>query len=85
MTGHVQPDDVIIMDIAGQALDIFLHGPESTHKNSIVKTSYSHIHSHIPMHTPQRNEKTTKTSKMLNSPNIIPLFTGPPPVQCAGG
>ena len=56
----MQPDDVIIVDIAGQALDVFLHGPESAHKNSIVKTSYSHIHSHKPMHTPQRNEKRKK-------------------------
>ena len=36
--GHVKPDDVIIEDIACQALDIFLHGPESAHKNGIVKT-----------------------------------------------
>ena len=36
--GHVEPGDVVIADIAGQALDIFLHGPESAHKNDIVKT-----------------------------------------------
>ena len=36
--GHVEPDDVVIADIAGQALDIVLHGPESAHKNDIVKT-----------------------------------------------
>ena len=34
----MEPDDVIIADIAGQALDIVLHGPESAHKNDIVKT-----------------------------------------------
>ena len=34
----MEPDDVVIADIAGQALDIFLHGPESAHKNGIVKT-----------------------------------------------
>ena len=45
--GHVQPDDVIIADIAGQALDIFLHGPESAHKNGIVKTF---THTSIPIH-----------------------------------
>ena len=54
--GHVEPDDVVMADIAGQALDIFLHGPESAHKNGIVKTKvHSHIHSHPPMHTPKTN------------------------------
>ena len=33
--GHVEPDDVVIADIGDQALDIFLHGPESAHKNGI--------------------------------------------------
>ena len=56
--GHVEPDDVVIADIAGQALDIVLHGPESTHKNGIVKTNIdSHIHSHPPMHTPKNRVK----------------------------
>ena len=32
--GHVETDDVVIADIGGQALDIFLHGPESAHKCS---------------------------------------------------
>ena len=27
--GHAVPDDVVIADIENQALDIFLHGPES--------------------------------------------------------
>ena len=45
--GHVEPDDVVIADIAGQALDIFLHGPESAHKNSILKTF---THTSIPIH-----------------------------------
>ena len=45
--GHVEPDDVAMADIAGQALDIFLHGPESAHKNGIVKTF---THTSIPMH-----------------------------------
>ena len=45
--GHVEPDDVIIADIAGQALDIFLHGPESAHKNGIAKTF---THTYIPIH-----------------------------------
>ena len=47
--GHVVPDDVVIADIGGQALDILLHGPESAHKNGIVKTF---IHTSIPIHTP---------------------------------
>ena len=33
--GHVEPDDVVIGDIGGQALHIFLHGPESAHNNGI--------------------------------------------------
>ena len=45
--GHVDPDDVIIADIGGQALDIFLHGPESAYKNGIVKTF---THTSIPTH-----------------------------------
>ena len=35
--GHVVPD-VVFADTGGQALDIFLHGLESAHKNGIVKT-----------------------------------------------
>ena len=69
--GHVVPHDVVIADIAGQALDIFLHGPESAHKNGIVKTNiHSHIHSHPPIHTPETNKEQT-----LNSPNMMPSFT----------
>ena len=45
--GHVEPDDVIIADFGGQALDIFLHGPESAHRNGIVKTFN---HTSIPNH-----------------------------------
>ena len=45
--GHVEPDDVVIADIAGQTLDIFLHGPESARKNGIVKTFN---HTSIPIH-----------------------------------
>ena len=45
--GHVDPDDVVIADIAGQALDIFLHGPESAHQNGIRKTF---THTSIPIH-----------------------------------
>ena len=45
--GHVEPDDVVIADIGGQALDILLHGPESAHINGIVKTF---THTSIPIH-----------------------------------
>ena len=44
--GHVEPDDVVIADIGGQALDISLHGPESAHKNGILKTF---THTSIPI------------------------------------
>ena len=43
----METDDVIIADIGGQALDIFLHGPESARKNDIVKTF---THTCIPIH-----------------------------------
>ena len=39
--------DVVFADIAGQALDIFLHGPESANNNGNVKTF---IHISIPIH-----------------------------------
>ena len=51
-------DDVVTADIVGQALDIFLHGPESVQKNGIVKTNiHSHIHSHSNMHTPKAKKE----------------------------
>ena len=83
--GHVVPDDVVIADIGGQALDILLHGPESAHKNGIVKTF---IHTSIPIHTPCTllKKKTKKKLKnALNLPNIIPCFPCPLPVQRGGG
>ena len=54
--GHVEPDGVVIADIAGQALDICLHGPESARKNGMVKTF---THTSIPIHpcTVLKNEK----------------------------
>ena len=81
--GHVEPDDVVIADIAGQALDIFLHGPESAHRNGIAKTF---THTSIPIHPCTLLKKCkNNNSKMLNSPNMMPFFTGRLPVQCAGG
>ena len=52
----MEPDDVAMADIAGQALDIFLHGPESAHKNGIVKTF---THTSIPIYqcNLQRNKE----------------------------
>ena len=58
----------------------FLNGPESAHKNGIIKTF---THTSIPIHPctllKQRNSKT------LKSLNMTPLFTGPLPVECGGG
>ena len=54
----MEPECVVIADIAGQALDIVLHGTESAHKNGILKTNiHSHMHSHPPIHTPKRNKE----------------------------
>ena len=49
------------------------------------KDIHSHIYSHPPMHTPQKQKQTKNNRKTLNSPNMMPSFTGPLPVQCAGG
>ena len=63
--GHMVPDDVVIADIGGQALDILLHGPESAHKNGIVKTF---IHTSIPIHAPctllKKKEEEKKRDKL---------------------
>ena len=78
--GQVVSDYVVIAYIGDQALDILLHGPESAHKNGMVKTNlHSHIHSHPLMHTPK-----TK-SKSLNSLNVTPSLNCPLPVQSGGG
>ena len=77
---HMVPDDVVIADIAGQAIDIFLHGPESAHKNGIVNTF---THTCIPIY-PCTLLKQTK-SKTLNSLNMTPSFTCPLPVHRGGG
>ena len=67
--GHVEPDDVVIADIAGQALDIFLHGPESAHKNGFAKTF---TQTSIPIHPCTLLKKCkNNNSKMLNSPNFL--------------
>ena len=80
------PDDVVIADIGGQALDILLHGPESAHKNGIVKTF---IHTSIPIHTPctllKKKKKKKKLKHALNLPNTMPSFPCALPVQRGGG
>ena len=82
----MEPDAVIIADIGGQALDIFLHGPQSAHKNGIVNTF---THTSIPRNRftllKKKKKENKEKSKMLNSPNIMLSFTGPLPVQCGGG
>ena len=78
--GHVKPDDVVIGDTGGQALDIVLHGPESAHKHDIVKIF---THTFIPIHPGTLLKQTN--SEILNSQNMTPSFSCPLPVQCAGG
>ena len=47
---------------------------------------HSHIHSHPAMHTPQKKKEKEKWWKThLNSPNMMPSFNCPLPVQCGGG
>ena len=76
----MEPDDVVVADIVGQALDIFLHGPESANKNGIVKTF---THTSIPIYrfVPLKQTK----SKILNLPNMILCCTCALPVQCGAG
>ena len=87
----MEPDDVVIADVAGLALDIVLHGPESAHKNGIVKTF---THTSIPIHPftllkrkkkkkrkrKKKHREKKEKNKTLNSPNMMPSFTGPVPV-----
>ena len=67
--GHVEPDDVVTADIAGQALDIFLHGPESAHKNGILKT---YTHTSIPIQP--RTLLKTKTNKQKTQLTKLDAF-----------
>ena len=78
--GHVEPDDVVIADIGGQALDIFLHGPESAHKNDIVKTF---THTSNPIHPCTLLKQTNR--KTLNSPNMTLSLSCPLPVRSSSG
>ena len=75
----MEPDDVVIADIGGQALDILLHGPESAHKNGIVKT-FTHTSILIYPCTLRKQR-----AKPLNSPEMKPSFSCPLPTQSGGG
>ena len=80
---HVETDDVVIAEIGGQALDIFLHGPESAHKNDIAKI-FTHTSNPIhPCTLPKKKKK--KKRKTLNSPNMTVSFSCPLPVQSGSG
>ena len=76
----MEPEDVVIADIGGQALDIYLHGPESAHKNGIVKT-FTHTSIPIPPCILLKQRK----SKILNLLNMILSFTCALSVQCGAG
>ena len=61
----MEPDDVVIADIVGQALDIFLHGPESAHKNGIVKTfTHTSIHIHPCTHLKEEKKERRKNAQL---------------------
>ena len=64
----MEPDDVVIADIAGQALDIVLHGPESANKNDIVKTF---THTSIPIQP--RTLLKKKKKKSTHQTRCLPL------------
>ena len=73
------PDDVVITSIGGQALDIFLHGPESLHKNGIVKIF---THTSIPIQPCILLKKKKEANPELTKQTS---FIGRLPVQCTGG
>ena len=58
-------DDVLMADIPGQALEIFLHGPEFAHKNGIVKTF---TNTSITIH-----QCTLLKNKKQNTPQLTKL------------
>ena len=69
--GHVEPDDVVIADIGGQALDIFLHGPESAHKNGILK-SFTHTSITIqPRTLLKKGEKKKKKTQLTKQDAFV--------------
>ena len=58
------------------ALDIFLHGPESAHKNGILK-SFTHTSIPIQPRTLLKKREKKRRRKKLNSPNMMPSFSCP--------
>ena len=60
----MEPDDVVNADIARQAPDIFLHGPESANKNGILKTF---THSSIPIRPCTLLKKNTHKQQQQNA------------------
>ena len=69
----MEPDDVVIADIAGQALDIFLHGPESAHKNGILKT-FTHTSIPIQTRTLLKKKKKEKKTHQTRCLRLVVLF-----------
>ena len=68
------PDDVFIVDIGGQALDIFPHSAESAQMMVIMQSSvHSHVHSLLSIHSKKEQQKQ-------NSPNGTYSARGPVPL-----
>ena len=60
----MEHNDIILVDIGGQALGILLHCTESAQKNINVKAyTHSHIYSHI--------QRELDNSQTENSPNLV--------------
>ena len=67
----MEPDDVVIANNGGQALDIFLHRPDSASKNGILKAN---IHPYIQSHSPMRTLKQTKTKPSTHQTRRLRLL-----------
>ena len=70
--GHVVSEDIVIVDIADQALDIFLHGPESAHNNGIGKT-FTHTSISIQSYVLLRQRPKHSTHQTWR-PRLVVLF-----------
>ena len=76
----MEPDDVVIADIIVQALDIVLHGPESAHRYSIVKTF---THTSIPIHPYtflKKRQKQQQQNAQLTKHDTFVYWTSSCPV-----
>ena len=78
----MEPDDVVIADIAGQALDIFLHGPRVCAQEWHCKDIHSHIQSHTPMHTPKKTQKQQQQNAELTKHDAFLYWSSSCPVCC---